>query len=73
MLAVLRATDSGAFIPSNPKEMQRLTDHHSPAYRAAKLFMHGINLGNYLEVPPGENWNVTCSVKDFAFHACRGI
>jgi len=68
-----RATDSGAFVPSNPKEMQRLTDHHSPAYRAAKRFMHGINLGNYLEVPPGEHWNETYSVNDFAFMRAEGF
>ncbi len=68
-----RATDSGAFVPSNPKEMQRLTDHHSPAYRAAKRFMHGINLGNYLEVPPGEHWNEIYSVNDFAFMRAEGF
>jgi len=67
------AADRGSFVPSNPKEMQRLTNHHSPAYRAAKLFRHGINLGNYLEVPPGESWNVTCSAADFASMRAEGF
>jgi endoglucanase len=64
---------SEPFVPSNPKEMQRLTDHHSPACHAAKRFMHGINLGNYLEVPPGEHWNETYSVNDFASMRAEGF
>jgi endoglucanase len=27
-----------------------------PAHEAAKLFRHGVNLGNYFEVPPGGGW-----------------
>ena len=42
------------FVPSNPPEMKRLAGRHSPAHRAAKRFRHGINLANYLEVPPGQ-------------------
>jgi len=67
------ASDNEPFVPSNPKEMQPLAGHHTPAYRAAKRFMHGINLGNYLEVPPGEHWNETYSVKDFAFMRAEGF
>ena len=44
--------------------MQPLTNHVSPADRAAKLFLHGANLGNYLEVPPGQNWGVTFSADE---------
>ena len=72
-LDITFATDSGPFVPSNPPEMQRLTDHNSPAYRAANLFRHGINLGNDLEVPPGENWNVTYSINDFASMRAEGF
>lgn len=53
------------FRPLNPPQMQRLTNFDSPAWQAAKMFMHGVNLGNYLEVPPGEHWNVTVSAGEF--------
>ena len=41
--------------------MLPLASQDTPAYRAAKLFQHGANLGNYLEVPPGKNWAVAFS------------
>ncbi|MEZ6096956.1 MAG: glycoside hydrolase family 5 protein [Pirellulaceae bacterium] len=34
--------------------VQRTND--SPAHRLAKQFQRGVNLANYLEVPPGEDW-----------------
>ena len=37
------------FTPTNPPEMQRITSHHTPAYRQAQLFLHGVNLADYLE------------------------
>jgi endoglucanase len=55
-----------SFIASNPPEMTPLTNHNSPAYHAAKLFRRGVNLGNYLEVPPGQKWSVTISPDDFS-------
>jgi len=39
-------------MPSNPPEMKPLKGHDTPADRAAKLFKHGVNLGDYLEAPP---------------------
>ena len=54
------------FTPANPPAMQPLTNHASPAYRAAKFFRHGVNLGNYLEAPPGQNWGVTFSADETA-------
>ena len=65
--------NDGSFVPSNPPEMQRLTDHDSPAYRAARLFQHGIDLGNFLEVPPGEHWDEMYSGNDFAFMHAEGF
>ncbi|MEW6158865.1 MAG: glycoside hydrolase family 5 protein [Verrucomicrobiota bacterium] len=47
------------FIPQNPPAMVRLTDANSPAHLAARQFRRGVNLGNYLEVPKGQNWGVT--------------
>jgi endoglucanase len=55
-----------AFKPSNPPEMKPLASRDTPAYRAAKLFQHGVNLGNYLEAPPGQNWGVTVAADEFA-------
>ena len=40
------------FVPGNPAEMQPLKSHHTPAYRAAKMFQRGVNLGDYLESSP---------------------
>ncbi|HEY5040613.1 MAG TPA: glycoside hydrolase family 5 protein [Verrucomicrobiae bacterium] len=54
-----------AFVPSNPPEMRPIASHQTPAYRAARLFMRGANLGNYLEVPPGQSWGVTVSADEF--------
>jgi endoglucanase len=67
------AADEIAFVPSNPPEMQRLTNHDSPAYRTAKLFMHGANLGNYLEAPPGADWGVAVSADEFAIMHSEGF
>jgi len=53
------------FIPSNPPEMTRIVSRHSPAHQAAAHFMRGVNLGNYLEVPPGQSWRVTITTSDF--------
>ena len=40
---------SQPFQPSNLPQMQRLTDFHSPVWKASKMFMRGVNLGDYLE------------------------
>jgi endoglucanase len=41
-----------AFIPSNPPAMKLIHSHDTPAWRSAKLFQRGVNLGDYLEAPP---------------------
>ena len=71
-LASSAAGEKG-FVPSNPPEMQRLTNHDSSAYQAAKLFMHGANLGNYLEAPPGQNWGVTFAAGECAIMRAEGF
>lgn len=60
------AADEMVFVPTNPPAMKRINSHNTAAYRAAKLFQHGVNLGNYLEVPPARHWNVSFSVDEFA-------
>ena len=59
---VARSVDNRGFVGMNPPEMQRLRNFNSPAYQAAKLFMHGVNLGNYLENPQWQNWGITVTV-----------
>jgi endoglucanase len=61
------------FKPSNPPDMQRLTERDSPAYRGAKLFMRGVNLGNYLEAPPGQNRGVSVLADEFALMRAEGF
>lgn len=63
--AQTKSNDDAAFVPSNPPEMRRLSDFNSTAWQAAKMFMHGVNLGNYLEVPPGGHWSVTVGASEF--------
>jgi endoglucanase len=65
ILPVFGQTGDDAFTPSNPPQMRRLADFNSPAWQAARSFMHGVNLGNYLESPPGERWGVTVSAPEF--------
>jgi endoglucanase len=61
------AAETGTnFIPQNPPELKPIAGHDTPAYRGAKSFLHGANLGNYLEVPPGQNWGVKVSADEFA-------
>jgi endoglucanase len=68
-----QAEADAAFVPANPPEMKPLAGRHSPAYRAAKFFQHGVNLGNYLEAPPGHPWGVTCSADEFAIMRGEGF
>ncbi|MFM2082872.1 MAG: Endoglucanase precursor [Verrucomicrobiota bacterium] len=67
------AAEPKVFAPANPPEMLRLTNTHSPAHLAAKSFLHGVNLGNYLEAPPGQNWGVTCDAREFAQMRAEGF
>lgn len=67
------AADDTPFVPSNPPEMTRLRDTNSPAHQAAKHFMRGVNLGNYLEAPRGNGWGVIVSPQEFWFMKDEGF
>ena len=61
------------FAPANPPEMKPLVGRDSAAYKAAAHFMHGVNLANYLEVPPGQNWRVKITEADFDHIKAEGF
>jgi len=55
-LAVTAQNDSPA--------MKRINKRNTPASRAAKKYMRGVNIANYLEVPPEEHWGVRHTIVD---------
>jgi endoglucanase len=50
--------------PAGFREPRRVERRDTPAHRAARRFLRGANLGNGLEVPPGQNWGVVYTVSD---------
>jgi len=50
------------FTPANPPGLRPIADHNTPAYRAAKHFQHGVNLGDYLEAG---RWGVKVDADEF--------
>jgi endoglucanase len=67
------AADAPAFVPSNPPEMKRITEVNSPAHQAAKRFLRGANLGDYLEVPASRPPGVTITAADFTHMKREGF
>jgi endoglucanase len=53
--------------------MKRITSRHTPAHVALKKFMHGVNIANYLEVPPSQHWSVPHSVVDLQEIRAQGF
>jgi len=53
--------------------MKRLTERNTPAHLAAKGFMRGVNIANYLEVPPGERWSRLHTVDDLKSIRAEGF
>jgi endoglucanase len=61
------APDAPGFTPENPPGMKVISGRDTPAYRAARNFERGANLGDYLEATPsGHGWGVTVSAGEFA-------
>ena len=71
LLVFAFALKAAPFVPSNPPEMQPLTNRHSPAFEAAKRFMRGVNLGDYLE-NGGPN-PITVAADEFALIRSEGF
>ena len=72
-LAASAHSQNEGFVPANPPEMKLLTNPHSPAHQAAAHFMRGVNLGNYLEAPPGPNWSARITAEDFDHIKAEGF
>jgi endoglucanase len=72
LLAAIGIAAAANFVPPNPPEMKRLTNTNSRAYQTAKLFMRGVNLGDYLEAPPNHRY-VTVSADEFAIMRKEGF
>src|SRR5438445_9035103 len=56
-----------------PAEMRRIIGRDTPAHQAAKKFLRGTNLGNYLEAPPGQDWGARYSEDDFVHIKSEGF
>ena len=54
-----------AQIPTNFTDMGRITVTNTPAHQAARWFMRGVNLGNWLDAPPGQDWGAHYTANDF--------
>ncbi len=54
-----------AVSPEGYHEMARITDRNTPAHQAARQYMRGVNISNYLEAPPGQDWGAHYTAADF--------
>ncbi len=50
--------------PAGFREPKRIASRSTPAHEAARRFLRGANLGNGLEVPPGQNWGEHYTAED---------
>jgi endoglucanase len=63
-LVLLLAGVVAAAAQNDLPAMKPITGHQTPAYKAARSFMRGVNLANFLEVPPARHWSVPHTVVD---------
>lgn len=52
-------------IPDGFVEMPRILSRETPAHHNSQKFRRGVNLGNYLEAPRGQDWGQSYSTRDF--------
>jgi endoglucanase len=64
---------SRAVRPDGFREMKRISRRDTPAHQAARRFLHGANLGNGLEAPPGQNWGLNYTAKDIQQIRAQGF
>ena len=68
---IVRGAGTNHLLPAASSALPPLTLHDSPAHQAARLFQHGVNLGNYLEAP--SEWGVTVTPAEFAVMHAEGF
>ena len=62
-----------AVFPADFTDMTRVLSTNTPAHLAARKFMRGVNLGNYLEAPPGQDWGSHYTTNDFSNIRSQGL
>ncbi|MDB6038469.1 MAG: retaining beta-glycosidase, partial [Verrucomicrobiales bacterium] len=65
--------EARAAVPNGFVEMARHHGANSPAHRAIARYRRGVNFGNYLEAPRGQDWGVRYSAEDFHAAAREGF
>jgi aryl-phospho-beta-D-glucosidase BglC (GH1 family) len=73
LLSTTLAADDFTFAQSYPQQMMRFTSTNTPAHKAARLFMRGVNLGNYFESPTNGIWSNTIPAEDFQIMKREGF
>ena len=58
---------------TNLPAMKPITDLNTPAHLAARGFMRGANIANYLEVPPDQKWSTPHTVADLKLIRAEGF
>jgi endoglucanase len=56
-----------------PRDMKPIAGRSTPAHLAVRRFQRGANLGNDLEVPPGQNWAVHHTPDDLRIIRAQGF
>ncbi len=59
--------------PEGFVEMKRIAGRATPAHNAAKRYLRGANLGNGLEVPPGQDWGAHYTPEDVKLIRAEGF
>lgn len=62
-----------AKLPAGYVEMKRAANQDTPAHRALRQFRHGVNFGNFLEVPPKQTWSVLHTAEDLKQARAQGF
>lgn len=72
-LPVKLALEARAVLPKGFSEMTRIQGGKSPAHRAIARFRRGVNFGNFLEAPRGQDWGARYTIDDFKAAAREGF
>jgi endoglucanase len=62
-----------AVFPAGFTDMTHVPGTSTPAHIAARKFMRGVNMGNCLEAPPGQDWGSHYTTNDFSNIRTQGF